>query len=169
MDADAPITLRNRHTGGTETEQVFGEAWLKRIYGNPLGKMTLHALVKRAVFSDFYGFMADRPTSAKRVIPFIRDFKLDPSEFAEPDPSAYRTFNEFFYRKLKASARPIDPRPEMAVLPADGRHLGFPDAGAVKGIFVAKDGSPRIDRIAIAVGVVGAVVGISILRSRRHR
>ena len=41
--------------------------------------------------------------------------------------------------------------------------------GAVKGIFVAKDGSPRIDRIAIAVGVVGAVVGISILRSRRHR
>jgi len=135
MDADAPITLRNRHTGGTEIEQVFGEAWLKRIYGNPLGKMTLHALVKRAVFSDFYGFMADRTTSAKRVLPFIRDFKLDPSEFAEPDPQAYRTFNEFFYRKLKPSARPIDPRPEMAVLPADGRHLGFPDAGAVKGVF----------------------------------
>ncbi|NBX34857.1 phosphatidylserine decarboxylase, partial [bacterium] len=135
MHADAPITLRNRHTGGTEVEQVFGEAWLKRIYGNPLGKMTLHALVKRAVFSDFYGFLADRPASAKRVIPFIRDFGLDPSEFAEPDPAAYRTFNEFFYRKLKSSARPIDPRPEMAVLPADGRHLGFPDAGAVKGIF----------------------------------
>jgi len=135
MDADAPITLRNRHTGGTEIEQVFGEAWLKRIYGNPLGKLTLHALVKRAVFSDFYGFMADRTSSAKRVLPFIRDFKLDPSEFAEPDPAAYRTFNEFFYRKLKPSARPIDPRPEMAVLPADGRHLGFPDAGAVKGVF----------------------------------
>jgi phosphatidylserine decarboxylase len=135
MHADAPITLRNRHTGGTEVEQVFGEAWLKRIYGNPLGKLTLHALVKRAVFSDFYGFLADRPTSAKRVIPFIRDFGLDPSEFAEPDPAAYRTFNEFFYRKLKPSARPIDPRAEMAVLPADGRHLGFPDAGAVKGIF----------------------------------
>ena len=135
MDADAPITLRNRHTGGTEIEQVFGEAWLKRIYGNPVGKLTLHALVKRAVFSDFYGFMADRTSSAKRVLPFIRDFKLDPSEFAEPDPAAYRTFNEFFYRKLKPSARPIDPRPEMAVLPADGRHLGFPDAGAVKGVF----------------------------------
>ena len=53
--------------------------------------------------------------------------------FAEPDPAAYRTFNEFFYRKPKPSARPIAPRPEMAVLPADGRHLGFPDAGAVKG------------------------------------
>jgi phosphatidylserine decarboxylase len=135
MHADAPITLRNRHTGGTEVERVFGEAWLKRIYGNPLGKLTLHAVVKRALFSDLYGFLADRPSSAKRVIPFIRDFGLDPSEFAEPDPAAYRTFNEFFYRKLKPSARPIDPRPEMAVLPADGRHLGFPDAGAVKGIF----------------------------------
>ena len=135
MNADAPIALRNRHTGGTEVERVFGEAWLKRIYGNPLGKLSLHAVVKRAFFSDIYGFLADRPSSAKRVIPFIRDFGLDPSEFAEADPAAYRTFNEFFYRKLKATARPIDPRPELAVLPADGRHLGFPDAGAVKGIF----------------------------------
>jgi len=135
MNPDAPITLRNRHTGGTEVERVFGEAWLKRIYGNPLGKLSLHAVVKRAFFSDLYGFLADRPSSAKRVIPFIQAFGLDPSEFAEADPAAYRTFNEFFYRKLKPEARPIDPRPEMAVLPADGRHLGFPDAGAVKGIF----------------------------------
>lgn len=41
--------------------------------------------------------------------------------------------------------------------------------GAVKGWFLDKDGRPRPDRIAIAVGVVGAVVGISILRGRRHR
>ena len=66
MNADAPIALRNRHTGGTEVERVFGEAWLKRIYGNPLGKLSLHAVVKRAFFSDIYGFLADRPSSAKR-------------------------------------------------------------------------------------------------------
>ena len=135
MDADAPITLLNRHTGRMETEQVYGEKWLQRIYGNPLGKLTLHTVVKRALFSKLYGWAMDRPSSARRVEPFMKAFGLDPSEFADPDLKSYRTFNDFFYRKLKASARPLDPRPEMAVLPADGRHLGFPDASQVKGIF----------------------------------
>jgi phosphatidylserine decarboxylase len=135
MDADAPITLLNRHTGRMETEQVYGEKWLQRIYGNPLGKLTLHTVVKRALFSKLYGWAMDRPSSARRVEPFVKAFGLDPSEFADPDLKSYRTFNDFFYRKLKASARPLDPRPEMAVLPADGRHLGFPDASRVNGIF----------------------------------
>ena len=135
MDVDSPITLHNRHTGGTEIEQVYGEAWLRRIYGNPLGKVTLHAVVKRALFSKIYGWAMDRPGSARRVAPFIRDFGLDPAEFLEVDPKAYRTFNEFFYRKLKTSARPVDARPEMAVLPADGRHLGFQDVSKIKGIY----------------------------------
>jgi len=135
MKADDPIHLHNRHTGGDEIEKVYGEAWLKRIYGNPLGQLTLHAAAKRSFVSKFYGWAADRPGSAKRVKPFIRDFGLDVNEFADPDPDSYKTFNEFFYRKLKSSARPVDPRPEMAVLPADGRHLGFQDASSVKGIF----------------------------------
>ena len=135
MDADAPISLHNRHTGGTEIEQVYGEAWLRRIYGHPLGKLSLHAVVKRGLFSKLYGWAMDRPSSARRIEPFIKAFGLNPAEFAEADLSAYRTFNDFFYRKLKPSTRPIDPRPEMAVLPADGRHLGFQDASCVKSIF----------------------------------
>ncbi len=51
MEADAPITLFNRHTGRMETEQVYGEKWLRRIYGNPLGQLTLHTVVKRGLFS----------------------------------------------------------------------------------------------------------------------
>ena len=53
MEVDAPITLFNRHTGRMETEQVYGEAWLRRIYGNPLGKLTLHAVVKRGLFPSY--------------------------------------------------------------------------------------------------------------------
>jgi phosphatidylserine decarboxylase len=135
MEADAPITLLNRHTGRMETEQVYGEKWLRRIYGNPLGKLTLHTVVKRALFSKLYGWAMDRPSSARRVAPFVKAFGLDPAEFADSDLKSYRTFNDFFYRKLKAGARPVDPRAEMAVLPADGRHLGFPDASRVNGIF----------------------------------
>jgi phosphatidylserine decarboxylase len=134
MDPASPISLRNRHTGGTEVERVYGEAWLHRLYGNPLGKLTLHALVKRAIFSKLYGQAMDQPKSAARILPFIKEYNLNPDEFADP-VSTYRTFNEFFYRKLKPEARPIDPRPEMAVLPADGRHLGFQNARQANSIF----------------------------------
>ena len=134
MHASQPITLKNRHTGATETEQVYGEAWLRRIYGNPLGQIALHAVVKRAFFSKLYGAAMDRPGSASRIAPFIKNYGLDVSEFADPIET-YQSFNDFFYRKLKSSARPIDPRSDVATLPADGRHLGFQDASKVKGIF----------------------------------
>jgi len=134
MDLSAPIYLHNRQTGAREVEQVYGEAWLRRLYGNPLGKLTLHTLVKRAIFSKLYGQAMDRPSSAARILPFIKEYGLNPDEFADP-VSAYQTFNEFFYRKLKTSARPIDPRSDVAILPADGRHLGFQNASKALSIF----------------------------------
>ena len=134
MQPNDPITLKNRHTGTIETEQVYGEAWLRRIYGNPLGQLALHAVVKRAFFSKLYGAAMDRPNSVARIAPFIKTYGLNVSEFAD-DISTHQSFNDFFYRKLKSSARPVDARADVATLPADGRHLGFQDASNVKGIF----------------------------------
>lgn len=37
----------------------------------------------------------------------------------------YRNLAEFFYRNLKPGARPIDPRPNVVVSPADGKVLQF--------------------------------------------
>ncbi|SFT45117.1 archaetidylserine decarboxylase [Halomonas saccharevitans] len=48
---------------------------------------------------------------------FIRRFKVDMDEAAEPDPTAYATFNDFFTRALEDDARPIG---EGVVSPADG-------------------------------------------------
>ncbi|WP_300271454.1 archaetidylserine decarboxylase [Halomonas sp.] len=53
---------------------------------------------------------------------FIRRFGVDMAEAAEPDPTAYATFNDFFTRALKADARPIG---EGVVSPADGRLSQF--------------------------------------------
>ena len=51
---------------------------------------------------------------------FIRRFGVDMSEAAEPDVSAYPTFNAFFTRALKAGARPLDPAPDAVLSPVDG-------------------------------------------------
>ena len=130
-----PITYFNRSTGRVETEQVYGEAFMHWTYGTRLGAVALHALAKRSLFSRWYGWRMNRPASRKKVLPFIRQFQVDAQEFADP-PDAFRSFNEFFYRKLKPSARPIAPDPDVPVFPADGRHFGFQDISRWEGVFV---------------------------------
>jgi phosphatidylserine decarboxylase len=127
------IRYFNRHTGREETEQVYGEGFLKFSYGNPLGALPLHAMVKRGGFSRWYGRRMDSPATKAKVAPFIAQYGLDPAEFADA-PDSYATFNEFFYRKLKPQARPI--ADTAAVFTADGRHLGFQKASEIKGVFV---------------------------------
>ena len=127
------IRYFNRHTGQMETEQVYGEGFLKFSYANPLGALPLHVMVKRAAFSKWYGKRMDDPATKAKVAPFIRQYGMNPSEFADA-PESYRTFNEFFYRKLKPEARPI--ADSTVVFPADGRHLGFQKASAIEGVFV---------------------------------
>jgi phosphatidylserine decarboxylase len=129
------IRYINRHTGTLETEQVYGEGFLKWSYGNPLGKLSLEAFVKRPFFSKWYGRRMDEPKSASRVTPFINQYGLDPADFAE-SPENFRSFNEFFYRKLKPEARPVDADDASVVFPADGRHLGFQNATEISGVFV---------------------------------
>ena len=129
------IQYFNRHTGTLETEQVYGEGFLKWAYGNPLGALSLDLFVKRPFFSAWYGRRMSTPSSASRIAPFIQQYNLDPADFAD-SPSSYRSFNEFFYRKLKPAARPIDADPDSIVFPADGRHLGFEKASAISGVFI---------------------------------
>jgi len=134
MGSDS-IQYFNRYTREVETERIYGGGFLRWTYGNPLGRLGLEALVKRAAFSKWYGARMSTPASRARVLPFIREFGLDPAEFADP-PESFATFNEFFYRKLRPEARPIFAEAGAAVFPADGRHLGFANLAEAEGIFV---------------------------------
>ncbi len=60
---------------------------------------------------------------------FIARYGVDMSEAAEPDPAAYRTFNAFFTRALRAGVRPI--AASDWVCPVDGAisQFGPIDAG----------------------------------------
>ncbi|MCC4590554.1 archaetidylserine decarboxylase [Xanthomonas campestris pv. cannae] len=51
----------------------------------------------------------------------VRRFGVDLSEAAQPDATAYPTFNAFFTRALKPGARVADPDPQTLLMPADGR------------------------------------------------
>lgn len=130
-----PIRFYNRYTQSVETEQVYGEKWLRWTYETLPGRFSAEALLKRAVFSHWYGWRMDRSISAQRVLPFIENYNLDVEDFAK-SPLDYKTFNEFFYRALKKEARPIAPGEDVAVFAADGRHLVFPDVATSAGFYV---------------------------------
>lgn len=130
-----PIQFYNRYTGAIETEEIYGEKWLRWAYESSLGRVGLTLVAKRLWFSRLFGWQMSRPSSRARVLPFIADYNVDASEFGEAAES-YASFNDFFYRALKPEARPIDSDPGTVVFPADGRHLGFSNLSTVDGVFV---------------------------------
>jgi phosphatidylserine decarboxylase len=130
-----PIRFYHRYRRSVAAEQVYGERWMRFAYENPVGRFFVWLLVRRAAFSSWYGYKMKKPESSLRVLPFIAKYEIDVDEFAK-SPFDYKTFNEFFYRALKPEARPIAPGDRVAVFPADGRHLAFPDVDAAAGFYV---------------------------------
>ena len=119
-----PIQYYERESGQIKTEKVAGEKWLVWLYYNPIGEATLWALAKRKLVSTIYGNMMDRTSSAKKIHPFIEDFDIDMSVAQKQE---FNNFNDFFTRKLKDEARPIDTSSNIVVSPADGKILAYTD------------------------------------------
>ena len=51
---------------------------------------------------------------------FVKRYQVDMSQAVEPDPTAYRCFNDFFTRALLPDARPLDAGEASILCPADG-------------------------------------------------
>jgi len=61
---------------------------------------------------------------------FLNRYRVDLAEASPSDPGAFASFNDFFTRRLKAGARPLDADPRSAVCPADGL---VSQAGPIRG------------------------------------
>jgi phosphatidylserine decarboxylase len=51
---------------------------------------------------------------------FLKVYRLNMAEAVQPDPFAYRSFNEFFTRPLRPGVRPIAEGADVVVSPVDG-------------------------------------------------
>jgi len=120
-----PLRYVDRRTGELREETVAGLQYLKWVYSSKAGRLTLATLVKRKLFSAFYGKLQDTGFSRRKIQKFITELQIDLSEAKIEDPSDYRSFNEFFSRKLKPGARPIATAPNLLIAPADGRLLAW--------------------------------------------
>jgi len=126
------IKFINRKTGELQVETPPGEGFLKLLYNNPFGKIALIPLVKRKFLSEWYGRKMNKPSSTKKIEQFVADLNIDMSE-ANKAIDQYTSFNNFFYRTLKPSARPIE---NDFVSPGDGKLLAFENVSDVHNFFV---------------------------------
>jgi phosphatidylserine decarboxylase len=130
-----PILYYDRYDRTTKAEKVFGERWLRLAYDNPVGRFAVWLFVRRRLFSWYYGRKMNRRGSDMLIFKFVTDYDIDVTEFAK-SAFDFKTFNEFFHRALKPECRPIAQGLGIAVLPADGRHLAFPDVDRAEGFYV---------------------------------
>lgn len=122
LPPQAPIQYYDRQSGLLKTEKVAGEKWLVWLYNNPVGEATLWVLAKRKVVSSLYGNRMDRPSSTKKIQAFVEEFNIDMSTAQKQE---FNSFNDFFTRKLKNNARPVDTNSTVTVSPADGKILAY--------------------------------------------
>lgn len=126
------IKFIDRKSGKIITETPPGEGFLKLLYNNPFGKMALLPMVKRKFLSSWYGKLMNKPNSINKINNFVRELQIDMTE-AERPAEDYISFNDFFYRKLKSGARPIE---SDFVSPGDGKLLAFKNISDIHNFFV---------------------------------
>ena len=126
------IKFIDRKSGNIITEKPPGEAFLKLLYNNPFGKIAILPLAKRKFLSSWYGKKMDKTSSVKKIRGFVKRLDINMNE-AEKSISDFTSFNDFFYRKLKPKARPIE---NGFVSPGDGKMLAFENINDIKKFFV---------------------------------
>ena len=126
------IKFIDRKSGKTIIETPPGEGFLKFLYHNPFGKLAILPIAKRKFLSAWYGKKMDKPSSVKKIDGFVEQLNINMNE-AEKSVSEFTSFNDFFYRKLKPNARPIE---KGFVSPGDGKMLAFENIADIHNFFI---------------------------------
>ncbi|WP_039657465.1 phosphatidylserine decarboxylase [Clostridium tyrobutyricum] len=114
------IKYFDRNTKRYEIEKVAGDNYINYIYSSPIGMSLLEIIIKKKFFSKIYGHFCDTKISRNKIKSFINDFNIDSSIF-EKEAGEFKSFNDFFTRKLKKEFRPIDQQEESLISPGDGK------------------------------------------------
>lgn len=122
----APIQFVDRRTGTLVTEVVLGEAFVRYVYDRMLGRALRRAVLTRPGFSKLYGRYQSSPWSRRAISDTVRKLTIDMDDYVVPS-EGFRHFNDFFTRRLRPGARPVEADPQRVASPADGRTFAYTD------------------------------------------
>ena len=115
--------MKQKFRNGVVVEKYDGqEKLLTLLYGSAAGRALLKPLTAPAV-SRFGGWLLSTGVSRVLIKPFIRANGIDMTQF---EPVSYRSYNEFFSRKIRPEARPVDMDPKHLISPCDSKLTALP-------------------------------------------
>jgi len=120
------LIVIDRESGHPEEEKIpeYIKVAMRIMYATTSGRFVVEHQAKKMLhhLSKVQGEKYDAPESKKGIHEFIHFHHLNVEEMLE-SPDSFKTFNEFFYRKLKPTARKItEPNNnKLAVCGADSR------------------------------------------------
>ena len=106
-----------KRTGEIIVTNEKQNALLKKLYGTAAGRCLLKVLTLPIV-SKVAGTYMDSPLSKPLIEPFIRKNGIDTSDYIMRD---FRSYNQFFTRRIKPEKRPIDRVPDHLISPCDAK------------------------------------------------
>lgn len=109
--------IYDRHSRQLIDEVSYGSRALDVLYTTVFGRVLLQAIVSRPA-SYLSGLYYQSKLSTRKVSQLINHYDIDTSEFAS---NTFSSFNEFFVRTLKPSARPIVHAAHALIAPADAK------------------------------------------------
>ncbi|MBO4277899.1 MAG: phosphatidylserine decarboxylase [Clostridia bacterium] len=103
---------------GNEIKSDGGqERFLAFLYNNAFGRVLLKLMCRRFISNAGGAYMRSR-LSKGRIKKTIRQGGIDMSEY---EPAEYRSFNDFFIRRIRPESRPVERSPEAVISPADSK------------------------------------------------
>lgn len=115
------MKIYDRRTDTYEDIVQYGAGKLAFLYNNPLGRLLLGIAVSPFV-SNVYAWKNSRKSSAKKIPGFIKEHNIDMSDYEDRE---YKSFTDFFTRKIRYGKRPVDMAPEALISPADSKLLVY--------------------------------------------
>lgn len=116
------IVIRDRE-GNPTADSCEGQGKLLRmLYGTAVGRTTLKVLT-RPLVSSLVGAALEHPLSTIAIPFFVREKHITLQDY---EPQRYQSFNAFFTRTAKPSARPVDANPERLISPCDAKLMVLP-------------------------------------------
>lgn len=101
---------------------------LKFIYGTTLGRIIVSFLINPWV-SNLAGRIMDSKVSALAIKPFLKNSHIDMDEYEQ---RKFRSFNDFFTRRIREGKRPIDMEPSHLIAPCDSKLSVYPITTAAR-------------------------------------
>eukprot|EP01105_Mastigella_eilhardi_P022894 TRINITY_DN5708_c0_g1_i1.p1 TRINITY_DN5708_c0_g1~~TRINITY_DN5708_c0_g1_i1.p1 ORF type:complete len:569 (-),score=105.04 TRINITY_DN5708_c0_g1_i1:1250-2956(-) len=140
------IHVKERETGQIVIERIppYLKTAMRLMHANKGGKNVMRNEKIKALLSHLthaQGVKYDQPESRGEISHFITYHNLNTEEILH-DLDSFKSFNEFFYRKLKPEARPIAATkdPKVAVCPADCRLSAFTNIDAATRFWIKGEG-----------------------------